>query len=57
MNAAVSDGDDSRMSRVTATRDGPEVGGEGPPELLEHVLREFLRVEPAHVVGLEDLWD
>ncbi len=55
MKAAASDGDDTRMSRVTATVPGAEVGDEGPAELRGTWPRSPRRVESADVVGLEDL--
>ena len=33
----------------------PEVGDKGASELAEQILGDLLRIEPANVVGLEDV--
>ena len=54
MNAAASDGDDSRMSRDTAIRFAPRYADEAAADQPRRVLVDLGRIEAADVVGLED---
>ena len=54
MKAAAIDGDDSRMSRDTAMRFALQVGDEAAADQPRRVLVDFLGIESANVVGLED---
>ena len=55
MNAAASDGDDTRMSRDTPMRFGVEIGDERAADVARGRLVDLGRVEAADVVGLEDV--
>ena len=54
MNAADSDGDESRMSRDTATVPALQIGGEAAADGVRGFLVELAGIEAADVVGLED---
>ena len=55
MNAAASAGDDSRMSRDTAIRFAFEIGDEAAADRRAASSLTSLGIEPADVVGLEDV--
>ena len=56
MNAAASDGDDSRMSRDTPMRRAAEIRDEAAADVARGGLVDLGRVQAADVVGLEDVW-
>jgi hypothetical protein len=56
MNAAATEGDESRMSRDDGDPRRAEVRHEGPADQARRLFVDLRRVQPADVVGLEDRW-